>query len=122
MAVNSRQLAHLNEMGITLWQRKAITSQPAKIKQQLPLLITKEALINQRIYVDIIQSLQLSLVDITFEKYHLDLGLFNWKFTDSDQVSFEDSQLITPTLLEISKSVTLKKQLWQLFNKHNLIT
>ncbi len=126
MSINQRQYQQLTEMGISLWQHKPIafhdvTSIQRNAKHQISYLEQNceslTTLTTQSFFTDILLILGLSIGEITAQKNHLDLGLFNWFFyADPDKMSsihYADNKLISPSIELIRQSATLKKQLWQ---------
>ena len=126
MSINQDQFKKLSEMGISLWQSRASHSSsdteetPTRTYLNIDLKLLKE----QQLFNDILLSTGLSIGEIHQQDDHLDLGLFNWFFISDDEqdptdnnelkMSWSEQQLFTPSIAEISKSPTLKKQLWQL--------
>tara|TARA_R110002050_G_scaffold161821_3_gene291588 strand:+ start:94 stop:495 length:402 start_codon:yes stop_codon:yes gene_type:complete len=133
MSVNQRQFDQLTEMGISLWQSKdnnftdnssnqlAITKGDDFIAQDNLSLLE---LTKQTIFTDILQAIGVSIGEITAQKDHFDLGLFNWYFSakkhDTHTIQCEHNLLITPHISLISQSPKLKKQLWLNISKHLL--
>jgi DNA polymerase III psi subunit len=133
MTVNQRQFDQLTEMGISLWQHKSATfDHDSSIKdspkhensfiEQTDKYLTNLA--TQTIFIDILQSLGLSIGEVSHKKDHLDLGLFNWYFSSKKQeepsIHCTDNNLISPSVELISQSPALKKQLWQIIAKNLL--
>jgi DNA polymerase III psi subunit len=131
MSINQRQYQQLSEMGISLWQHKSLAFQDASsiqlvsnqadsaheinyLKQDVESLA---ALTKQTFFTDLLLTFELSIGEITAQKDHLDLGLFNWFFyADENNISLihcADNKLISPSIELIRKSPALKKQLWQ---------
>ena len=131
MTITTRQLHHLKEMGITLWQRKNLVNSPVistknidkstQIKN-ITCEISADEVSNKQIFQDILRALSIQTADISWQKSHVDLGLFNWQFIDDTSVNYEKSTLTTPTIETISQSDAIKKQLWQTILQHNLIS
>ncbi|PCI57605.1 MAG: hypothetical protein COB45_03150 [Gammaproteobacteria bacterium] len=133
MSINQRQYQQLTEMGISLWQHKQVIFNDVSsaqrnteddiryLKQNIENLAE---LTKQTFFTDILLTLELSIGEVTAQKDHLDLGLFNWFFyADQNEVSpiqCVDNKLISPSVELIRKSPALKKQLWQVITT-NLI-
>ena len=127
MSVTSRQIAQLTEMGIPLWQRRSIeanTSSDASLKKLSATLnnIQLSALLSHKAFQDILSALAIAPVDISCQNHHLNMGLFNWGFSDNECFEFKNNRLITPTIESILQSPHSKKRLWQLLIEHNLLT
>ena len=126
MSINQRQYQQLTEMGISLWQPNAIAFHHASsiqanaeddfsyLKQDIDSLA---ALTKQTFFTDLLLTLELSIGEITAQKDHLDLGLFNWFFYAAQNktalIHYADNKLMSPSIELIRKSPALKKQLWQ---------
>ncbi|MCO4797947.1 MAG: DNA polymerase III subunit psi [Colwelliaceae bacterium] len=126
MSITTRQLSHLKEMGIGLWQRKSLTD-PNQSKKQKPtkdsnIEQVSEEIINQIIFKDILLALTIEPVDISWEATHINLGLFNWQFVDNDNITFDKNILTTPSIQSITQSLSIKRKLWQIIIQHNLIS
>jgi len=133
MAVNQRQFDQLTEMGISLWQHKNTISDHnlsinnGVIQEDSYIEQTDKYLSNlakQKIFIDILLSLGLSIGEVSYKKDHLDLGLFNWFFSstkhDESSINCTDNNLISPSIEFISQSPALKKQLWKIIAKNLL--
>ena len=135
MAITSRQFEQLSEMGISLWQSR--TSQNTKHTKQAhylpqnPQSLTE--LSKQKIFSDILLSLNLTVGEVKAQDNHLDVGLFNWYFLDENPneelneeldntpkncpeertlIHYLDNKLVSPSINLIAQSANLKKQLW----------
>ena len=126
MSINQRQYQQLTEMGISLWQHKPVAfvgscSTENNTKTSVSYLAqdikSLSALTKQTFFTDLLLTLELSIGEVTAQKDHLDLGLFNWFFyTDQNNTSlihYADNKLMSPSIELIRKSPALKKQLWQ---------
>jgi len=126
MAVNQRQFDQLTEMGISLWQHKIVSGKQTSSNADNNELVinyleqTKSTLSDlwaQQIFIDILQSVDISIGEVTLQKNHLDLGLFNWYFSSADNdntaIYCDNNNLFSPSIMLISQSPVLKKQLWQ---------
>lgn len=131
MSINQRQYQQLSEMGISLWQHKPLAFQYAsstQVSSNKPNsdhdinyleqnIETLAALTKQNFFTDLLLTLELSIGEITAQRDHLDLGLFNWFFyADQNKalpIHCADNKLTTPSIELIRKSPALKKQLWQ---------
>lgn len=130
--ISQRQFNHLQEMGISVWQRKSLVTDDAeKLKGNLNLEnIDSEALAKDALFADILISLSLNLAEVSFHQDYIDLGDFNWQFAstplqnnndqDNLKVSFADATLTSPSIAQIKQSTSLKRQLWQIVSKHQL--
>jgi DNA polymerase III psi subunit len=131
MSINQRQYQQLSEMGISLWQHRPLAFQNDSstqlgfnqhdsadkinyLKQDVESLA---ALTKKTFFTDLLLTLELSIGEVTAQKDHLNLGLFNWFFyTDENKkiaIHCADNKLISPSIEIIRKSPALKKQLWQ---------
>jgi DNA polymerase III psi subunit len=131
MSINQRQYLQLSEMGISLWQPRPLAFQDdsstqnefnrtdskhqiSYLKQDIESLAV---LTRQTFFTDLLLTLELSTGEVTAQKDHLNLGLFNWFFyTDENNktaIHCADNKLISPSIEIIRKSPALKKQLWQ---------
>ncbi len=122
MSINQHQFEQLTEMGITLWQHRTSGTPSDKIATQPKgyLNIDLKDLASQQLFNDIVLAAGLSIGEINHQSDHLNLGLFNWYFTEkssTNEIQWLEQQLFTPSITEISKSPVLKKQLWQLLTK-----
>ncbi|ALO34057.1 hypothetical protein CMT41_04440 [Colwellia sp. MT41] len=122
MSINQDQFEQLTEMGISLWQSRSRDNKndTAQTHVQNYLDIDLKDLAKQQLFNDILLAAGLSIGEIKHQDDHLDLGLFNWYFTSEslpDEMHWFEQQLITPAIAEISKSPTLKKQLWQILGR-----
>jgi DNA polymerase III psi subunit len=126
MSINQRQYDQLTEMGISLWQNKTIafehssSNETSKDQKKQYIEATPDyltALTKQTLFTDILLSLELSLGEVCPKIDHLDLGLFNWYFNIEEQeqpsIHCQDNNLVSPSILIISQSPRLKKQLWE---------
>lgn len=126
MSINQRQYQQLTEMGISLWQHRPAAFQNtlstqhnsehdiSYLKQDIESLNT---LTQQTFFTDLLLTLELSVGEVTAQKDHLDLGLFNWFFyadeNKTSSIHCADNKLVSPSIELIRKSPALKKQLWQ---------
>ena len=126
MSINQRQYQQLTEMGVSLWQHNPIAFQNTPSIQNnaehetsyLKLDIDSlAALTKLTFFTDLLLTFELSIGEITAQKDHLDLGLFNWFFYDNENeavpIRCSDNNLMSPSIELIRKSPALKKQLWQ---------
>ncbi len=132
MAITSKQFEQLTEMGIDLWQSRTPccindTEQSNYLTQSQSSLAN---LTKQKLFSDILLSLNLTLGEVKAQGDHLDLGLFNWYFLDKELneeldeelkhesapdkplISCIESKLISPCIETIAQSAKLKQQLW----------
>jgi len=122
MSINQHQFEQLTEMGISLWQHRTSGTPSDKIETQPKgyLNIDLKDLASQQLFNDIVLAAGLSIGEINHQSDHLNLGLFNWYFTEkssNNEIQWLEQKLFTPSITEISKSPALKKQLWQLLTK-----
>jgi len=126
MTVNQRQFDQLTEMGINLWQHKVVadTHNFSSTDNDKPTInyieqteTTLSDLFEKQIFIDILQSVDISIGEISHKNNHLDLGLFNWYFNstvnDTPAIYYDKNNLFTPSIKLVSQSSVLKKQLWQ---------
>jgi len=126
MSINQHQFEQLTEMGISLWQSRSCDNQSdtTKAKTVNYLDVDLAMLANQQLFTDILLATGLTIGEVSHQGDHLDLGLFNWYFTaeqsqnqSPSQIQWQEQQLFTPSIANISKSPALKKQLWHLLGK-----
>jgi DNA polymerase III psi subunit len=126
MAINQRQFEQLTEMGISLWEHKIVAGNhnssnkdngKAAIDYLAQTEMTLSDLLTKQVFIDILQSVDISIGEVSYKKNHLDLGLFNWYFnsTENNEIAIycDNNNLFSPSIAKISQSPTLKKQLWQ---------
>jgi hypothetical protein len=126
MAVNQKQFAQLTEMDISLWQRNNVPSESNSLATNSEKKVanfieqtetTLSDLFEKQIFIDILQSVDISIGEISHKNNHLDLGLFNWYFNstvnDTPAIYYDKNNLFTPSIKLVSQSSVLKKQLWQ---------
>jgi len=127
MAITSRQFEQLTEMGIDLScniDDKEKNNYLAQNQQSLT------SLTKQKLFSDILHSLNLTIGEVKAQNDHLDVGLFNWYFLNEELdeklnesrkekavqeesiINCIDNKLITPCIETIAQSAKLKKQLW----------
>jgi len=124
MSIDQRQFQQLSEMGIKLWQRREISDKrnSSKLSQTTYQSVDLASLVNNVCFSDILQAFNLTIAEINQRGDHLDLGLVNWYFIDTDnkdemKITLLNNKLVTPTINYISQSVKFKKQLWQTINQ-----
>jgi len=124
MSIDQRQFQQLSEMGIKLWQRREISDKrnSSKLSQTTYQSVDLASLVNNVCFSDILQAFNLTIAEINQQGDHLDLGLVNWYFIDTDnkdemKITLLNNKLVTPTINYISQSVKFKKQLWQTINQ-----
>lgn len=129
MTVSKRQFTLLQEMGINVWQQKnKLNSQDNSALQTPPEEVTAKSndninlkdLIEQQLFKDIIQSIGLSIGEVTLEESYVNIGLVNWHFSTDNELSLKNNLLTTPYLQELAKSTVLKNKLWQLLQSQAL--
>jgi hypothetical protein len=125
MSINQRQFDQLTEMGISLWQNKSTSDVQENVSQNNVKLVenyirqnekTLSELIEQTTFVDILQSVGITIGEVGHKNDHVDLGLFNWYFNSSEDkgpsIYCDNNNLFSPSVSLISQSPELKKQLW----------
>lgn len=125
MTISQRQFTLLNEMGISLWQRrvlpKKVSTKIYPVEKQTAVLKAKTVDLNelnkQQIFNDILLSLNLLPSDISVNNNQLVLKKLTWQFTNTDNINFTKNTLTTPSLPVITHSPLLKNQLWQVIQK-----
>lgn len=116
MITNAKQFNYLNAMGIEIWQQK--NAPVAQQSDQTYLTVNLEQLCKQQLFVDLIQSLNVTLDQITLNNDHcLNIGLFNWQFTQDQHSQYQNNTLTTPAIEQLVQTPQLKRQLWQLLSK-----
>ncbi len=127
MNINQRQFEQLTEMGISLWKSRLPIDSNGSVKDQKSDFLTVDLndIGQKQLFKDIIQCLNISIGEISYQKDHLDLGLFNWYFTSNTEdetiaVRYLNNNLTTPNITTISHSTELKKQLWHII-KNDLL-
>lgn len=128
MSINQRQFEQLTAMGISLWQsRESHTKQVISTNSHNHAQFQELSEFNFRdsqLFNDVLRCLQLTIGDVTTHTNHLDLGLFNWYFTQDctklNAISCNHNKLVTPKLDVLATSGPLKKQLWQTIVKELL--
>ncbi|ARD45350.1 DNA polymerase III subunit psi [Colwellia sp. PAMC 21821] len=140
MSINKRQFELLQAMGITVWQRRSLTSRnslsantsgaehnseqntdtitavasPLSSKShQESIAIDLKSLLKQPLFKDILSSIGASSADLSVAHNQIDLGIINWQFTQNKNIEFEHNCLKTPDLETLANSPELKKSLWQ---------
>lgn len=122
MSINQKQFEQLSEMGISLWQRRDLNNADATSSVTSNFIeVESSSLSKNQIFNDILLAINSSIGEVTFQDKHLDLGIFNWYFTNneeaSDKVTWSDQKLISPAIEQIANSPQLKKQLWDILSK-----
>ncbi|WP_286262941.1 DNA polymerase III subunit psi [Thalassotalea atypica] len=117
--INERQFNHLTEMGVTIYHKRTEPAQDEQVPYPF-IEISSDEFDNMAIFRDILSSLSLTKGEISFAKNHIDLGLFNWSFHQHTALSFNDSLLISPPLVEMKQSSSLKRELWQIISNQIL--
>ncbi|GHE87700.1 DNA polymerase III subunit psi [Thalassotalea profundi] len=119
MITNAKQFSYLNAMGIDIWQQKHTDVE--KDAGQSHLVIDLDKLCKQQLFIDLIQSLNITLDQITLKSEHcLNLGLINWQFSENNQTNYENNTLTTPAIEQLVEQPKLKRQLWQLLSASSL--
>jgi len=143
MAITSRQFEQLSEMGISLWQSRTPqnTEKNTEHTRQNDYLPQSQQslteLSKQKIFSDILLSLNLTVGEVKAQNNHLDVGLFNWYFLNEELdkafnekldeeldnkpkgcpdekplIHCLENKLVSPSIETIAQSANLKKQLW----------
>ncbi|WP_076418294.1 DNA polymerase III subunit psi [Colwellia sp. UCD-KL20] len=117
MTITKRQFNHLNEMGIKVWQQRNSSEEQLagnpNTSQALSPFIDPKLLTQHLLFTDILQSINVSIGEITIKNNVIDLGLFNWQFIETESITFANSTLSTPVITAFENSVKLKKELWK---------
>lgn len=125
MTINQRQFTQLKEMGIELWQRRELAEETApnlnKIEQHSIIDVDLGKLVSQTLFSDILLCFQISPVEVSQNGQQLNLGLFNWQFSEGNTISVKNNTLTTPAIAEIQNDPELKATLWLTLNQNNLI-
>lgn len=91
------------------------------------------SLANTPLFNDILLTLGLSVAEASIETSAetneennvetniVNLGLISWQFSSTKTLAFVNNVLTTPTIEQLEKSSNLKRQLWQLLVKNELI-
>lgn len=124
MITNAKQFNYLNAMGIGIWQQKdnpdvqQTNDESDKDCTENCLTVNLDKLCEQQLFIDLLQSLNVSLDQITLNKDHsLNIGLFNWQFTQNPHSQYQNNTLTTPAIEQLEQTPQLKRQLWQLLSK-----
>jgi hypothetical protein len=124
MSINQHQFEQLTEMGISLWQQRADENKNDRATTQTEsyLEIDLNDLANQQLFNDILLAVGIIIGEVSNKGNYLDLGLFNWYFLNTasheqNQIQWQEQRLITPSIVNISQSPVLKKQLWHILGK-----
>ncbi|GLX79690.1 hypothetical protein tinsulaeT_30300 [Thalassotalea insulae] len=125
MVLTRKQFAYLNEMGISLWQRKNIAetkqvTEPTALNNTA--VVSLAELSNHRVFRDVLLAIGSELSDIEQQGERLILGDISWRFSDDQQLSFNNGELTTPKLDDLSTNADAKQALWQLIVQHQLVT
>jgi len=117
MTITKRQFTQLQAMGIELWQLK---NTKTEIATSVYLDIDFSTVIKTTIFTDIINSLGLSIGEVSYENKTLSLGLLTWQFSEQAEISLTKSHLITPEIIVLINSPSLKRSLWQKLQEHSI--
>ena len=119
MSLNQKQHQYLDAMGINLWQRKPLaqslisTAQLQSVNDETTSL-DLTVLSQSQLFNDIIQSIDISLGDISIEKNTLNLGWLSWEINKGNTIYLSDNILRTPEISTLSTSNSQKAELWAL--------
>ncbi|WP_448212734.1 DNA polymerase III subunit psi [Colwellia sp. MEBiC06753] len=108
--ISAQAFDKLSAMGIPLYQQRSKEASP--VESFLPVVPAEVA--NSTLFNDLLLAINVTPSEVTFTDNTIDLGLINWRFVETDTVSLNKNQLLSPSIERISQSVTLKKQLWHL--------
>ncbi len=118
MTISRRQFAHLTEIGINLWQRKASQTSTEQINDTnetaTRLSVDIKTLSNSQLFKDLLTHFNLSIGEVNIQDNKINLGFINWQLTKQTKCQLNQQVLTTPPLSEIMHSPQLKCQLWQL--------
>ena len=114
MPVSEQQFEYLTEMGITLWQRRQVATQ--EMFNTLP--IDNQQLLQSQVFIDILNSMGLSIADVEITSDAIKLPKFHWRFEESEQAKFENNTLFSASIDKLTPSAELKKQLWSCIKNH----
>lgn len=118
MSVSSRQFNLLNEMGITLWQRReSLGVNDAAVQTEN---IDFAMLSKNPLFINIIQSIGLSIGEVSCVDHKVNLGFINWQFSQQNIISLVDNILTSPNMEIIRSSAQLKRELWQVIQEQGL--
>jgi len=145
MSITPRQFDQLSEMGISLWQSRALQNSQKNIHKNVekrsPDNYQKQNkksfthLCKQKIFSDILLCLSITIAEVSVQSDHLNMGLFKWYFIDEEAkqstdkirtseittlIHCTDNKLISPSIDVVAQSASLKKQLWYTIAKHLL--
>ncbi len=130
MTVSKRQFTLLKEMGINIWQQKKPSDNQENSNVQAVheadsvnndlIKVDLNKLSKQQLFTDIIQSIGLSIGEVTLEDAYLNIGLLNWQFTTNNELTLKNNLLTTPPLAVLAQSTNLKSELWQLLQSQAL--
>ena len=129
MTVNAKQLSYLNEMGITLWQRRSLSENNVnlecnQVKPDASSIETEQAH-DQSVIVELASLKEstffndlLIALNVTSEQVfqsgpnRLDIKDFSWTFHKNADICRHINQIKTPELINIQNDSQLKKMLW----------
>jgi hypothetical protein len=114
--INARQFEQLKEMGIPLYQKRVHNSHGTSSSGSITLDFSD--IENDAFFQDVLMCMSLSLGEITIKTSSIDLGLFNWCFHEQDTIEFKEHTLVTPPLVKLKESPSLKKSLWHTIYKN----
>ena len=97
----------------SITENSASSDNPIKIVAEQPALINLNSILKHPLFKDVIRCLGASSADVSVVGEQIDLGIFNWQFTESDTIELKHNCLKTPDLNTLAHSPTLKKALWQ---------
>jgi hypothetical protein len=120
MTVTKQQFNYLNEIGIKLLQQRNTSSSPevslpdnTSTPQVTPLPIDSNTLTQHVLFMDILQSIDISIGEVAIDNNVINLGLFNWQFIETESITFTDSTLSTPVITAFENNTSLKINLWK---------
>ena len=116
MALSERQFNYLSEMGITVWcAQQTINNEEssATASKNSLLAIEKVSLEQSQLFADVLLYLDVTFSELTITQNKIAFELFNWSFSEANDIQLNQQELITPDLNKISTDIKMKKTLWQ---------
>lgn len=116
MSISQQQFDYLNAMGIKLWYPKA-QNVDAKSENNY-LTPDKLVLEDSLLFSDILDCLELSFAELNIYQQYIDCGLFNWQFTENNEITFANNTLVTPSIKQFQQQPQLKQALWKTIQQY----
>jgi len=124
-------------MGIKVWQQRGTENSSAVIvssdtnpidenntqtnhSQVAPIAIDSTLLSQSTLFTDILQCIDISIGEVVIDNNQINLGLLNWRFIETDSITFSKNTLTTPVITAFENSTKLKKALWQIIQQEVL--